>query len=208
MWTRGFTSAALVSIVSRTPALQEIDMKCQTIISLLASTAVPAAAQTELCLLIETTNGIDWTLTAELLNPTGTVLAAVADLGFRMGGTNIDNFEYNPAFDSDFFGPATVSVTPTSVDFFGGNNLPPLNNAAGVDSSNPLHIASFTADDIAWFGLSGQVTGAYAGDPFPVILTYLEAGGGGDTPWSVKIVPGPPSIALLGIACLAGRRRR
>ncbi|PHQ78114.1 MAG: hypothetical protein COB69_10685, partial [Phycisphaera sp.] len=168
-----------------------------------------AAAQTELCLLFSTTNGTDWTLTAELLNPTQTVLATISDLGFTMFGTNIANFEYNPAFDSDFFGPATVITTPSSVDFQGTNTLPPLANAGGVDSSNPLFIASFTADNIPQHPLvlNGQVTGAYVGVPFPIVFFY-QYPFGSDIPWSVKVIPAPSSIALLGLAGFVGRRRR
>jgi MYXO-CTERM domain-containing protein len=176
---------------------------------LAAGVATSASAQTELCITAATADGTNWTLTAELLNPTGSVLAAVADLGFTMSGSGFANFAYNAAFDSDFFGPAAVTVTGTSVDFLGGNTLPPLNNAGGVDSSNPLAIATFTADSVSGMVLNGQVTGAYAGVPFPVILTYQDANGGaGDTPWSFKVVPAPASAALLGLGGLAAARRR
>ena len=140
-----------------------------------AGVATSASAQTELCITIQPTAPGSWEMFAELLNPTGSVLATIADLGFVMNGVNISNFSYNSAFDSDFFGPATVSVSATQVDFLGGNTLPPLNNAAGPDSSNPLAIATFDADDVTSASLVGQVTGAYTGVPFPVILTYQDA---------------------------------
>ncbi|GAB5496194.1 MAG: hypothetical protein Phyf2KO_12740 [Phycisphaerales bacterium] len=175
-----------------------------------AGVATSASAQTELCILVAPTgNGDEWAITAELFNPTGTVLATIADLGFVMNGTNISNFSYNSAFDSDFFGPATVNVSASQVDFLGGNTLPPLNNAAGPDSTNPLAIATFNADDVASLSLVGQVTGAYTGVPFPIILTYQDAqGNAGDTPYEIKIVPAPASAALLGLGGLAAARRR
>ncbi len=174
----------------------------------LVSSAPAANAQTELCVLIETTNGTDWTITAELLNPASTVLAVISDLGFNMSGSGFDDFSYNPAFDSMFFGPATVGVTDGQVDFLGGNTIPPLNNDGGPDSSNPLHIASFTATEVTDFAFVGQVNGAYAGVPFPVILTYQNMNGG-NTPYSIKIVPAPASAAaFFGVAGLAFRRRR
>lgn len=176
-----------------------------------AGVAASASAQTELCIIAETSDGTNWSLYAELLNPTGTVLAAISDLGFTMAGENFANFSYNSAFDSDFFGAATVSVSASSVDFLGGNTLPPLNNAGGPDSSNPLQIATFTADSVDELGfvLNGQVTGAYVSSPFPIILTYQTAtGGAGDTPWSFKVIPAPASAALLGLGGLAAVRRR
>jgi hypothetical protein len=179
--------------------------------ALSATTASVAAAQPLLCINAVTADWVNWYLTAELLNPTGSVLAAISDLGFSFRGTNIDNFEYNSAFDSDFFGDATVNVTSTTVDFLGTNTLPPLTNAGGVDSSNPLHIATFTADfiDDSSFVLVGQVTGAYAGVPFPTILTYQDANGNaGDTAWSTCILPAPSAAALVGLGGLAASRRR
>ncbi|GAB5496288.1 MAG: hypothetical protein Phyf2KO_13680 [Phycisphaerales bacterium] len=180
------------------------------------------------------------TLMAELLNPTGTVLAAVADMGFNLtfGGTDltIENNEFAPAFDSDFFGPANDGVVSgdSIIGALGGNTLPPLNNAGGPDSSNPLTIYSF---DVvipsnpqqstyymveSGFELAGQVTGAYAGTPFPTILTYQDAQGNpGNTPYSfndflpldiiliIDVVPAPSSsAALIGFAAIAARRRR
>ena len=176
-----------------------------------AGVATSASAQTELNICIEEVSLGSWNITAELKNPTGTVLAAVADLGFSMSGSNISNFSYNSAFDSDFFGPASVTATASQVDFLGGNTLPPLNNAAGPDSSNPLAIGSFNADSVDSFALVGQVTGAYTGVPFPIILTYQDANGGaGDTPVNIEIkpIPAPASAALLGLGGLAAARRR
>ncbi|GAB5495251.1 MAG: hypothetical protein Phyf2KO_03310 [Phycisphaerales bacterium] len=149
-----------------------------------------------------------WHLNAELMNPEGVVLAAVADLGLTIGGVNFSNVEYNPAFDSDFFGDADLTVTGTSIDFLGGNTLPPLDNAGGTDSSNPLHIMSFDADSVESVSLVGQVTGAYTGSPFPTILTYQDAqGNAGDTPYKFCI-PAPGSALLLGLACTVTVRRR
>ena len=170
-----------------------------------------ASAQTELFISLESSDGFTLDIYAQLLNPTGTVLAAVSDLGFRFNGTNIDNFEYNPAFDSDFFGDASVVNSGSSVEFMGTNTLPPLNNAAGVDSSNPLHIASFTADRVDWcsFELVGQVTGAYTGVPFPAVLTYQNAdGSAGDTDWSFFCPSPSTATACLLIGAAAARRKR
>lgn len=175
-----------------------------------AGVATSASAQTELCVTIQPTgNGSEWSITAELLNPTGSLRAAIADLGFVMNGEGFGNFSYNSAFDSDFFGAATVSVTGTQVDFLGGNTLPPLNNAGGPDGSNPLAIATFDADSVSSFAFVGQVTGAYVGSPFDTILIYQDAlGAAGDTPYQIKIVPAPASAALLGLGGLAAVRRR
>jgi hypothetical protein len=170
-----------------------------------------ASAQTELYFYFDTNDGTTWNLTAELLNPTGTVLAAIADLGFTFRGANIANFEYNSAFDSDFFGDATVNVTGSSVDFIGSNTLPPLNNAAGVDSSNPLHIASFTADhvNLCSFRLVGQVTGAYAGVPFADVFFYQNAdGSSGDTAWSIFCPTPSTATACILMGAVVARRRR
>jgi len=178
---------------------------------LAAGVATSAAAQPELCITALTTDGMNWTLTAELLNPTDAILATISDLGFTMGGTNFANFTYNAAFDSDFFGPAVVNATASSITFQGTNTLPPLNNAGGIDSSNPLAIGSFTADDVDpnGFTLNGQVTGAYPGAPFPNVFFYqLADGSPGDVAWSFKVVPAPASAALLGLGGLAAMRRR
>lgn len=153
-------------------------------------------------------DGSRYTLFAELLNPQAVVLATIADLGFTMSGSGFSNVEYNSAFDSDFFGDADLTVTPTTVDFRGGNTLPPLNNAGGPDSSNPLYIMSFEADSFQSLDFVGQVTGAYVGTPFPTILTYQTAlGQPGDTPYSICI-PAPASGSLLVIAGAAAIRRR
>ncbi len=202
-----------------------------------ASTA--AHAQTELQFSFDVSQAIaapgdivTFTLMAELVNPTGTILATVADMGFNlsMSGDDltIQNNEFAPAFDSDFFGPANDGVVSgdSIIGALGGNTLPPLNNAGGPDSSNPLTIYSFDVvvpanpaqSDyvIDNFELVGQITGAYAGVPFPTILTYQDAQGNpGDTPYSVvgiagfSIIPAPSSgFALLGLGALAARRRR
>lgn len=178
-------------------------------------TASSLQAQTELefCLTTDNgPNGLRFHLGAQLLNPEGPVLAVIADIGFTLTGLEIANVDYNPAFDSEFFGDADLTVTSTSIDFVGGNTLPPLNNAGGPDSSNPLHIMSFDASSFDTFTLVGQVTGAYEGSPFPIILTYQNADGtAGDTPYSFPFfcVPAPgvaPVVAFAGVAAV--RRRR
>lgn len=169
-------------------------------------------AQTELEFCLTTDDGIRYHLGAQLLNPEGPVLAVIADIGFTFTGNDFANVEYNPAFDSEFFGDADLTVTGTSIDFVGGNTLPPLNNPGGPDSSNPLHIMSFDAVSVHTFTLVGQVTGAYEGSLFPSILTYQNADGtAGDTPYSFPFfcVPAPgvaPVVAFVGFA--AARRRR
>lgn len=176
-----------------------------------AGVATSATAQTELNLCVEETSLGSWQITAELLNPTGTIVATIADLRFNMTGTNISNFSYNAAFDSDFFGPAVVNASSTSVDFEGYNTLPPLNNANGPDSSNPLFIGQFNAETVTDFSFVGQNNGAYSGSPFPIILTYQTAAGtAGDTPYTIEIkpIPAPASAALLGLGGLAAARRR
>lgn len=155
-------------------------------------------------------------ITAELTNPTGTILAAISDLSFTVDQTNIHNFQYNPAFDSDFFGPALVDITPTGLTFTGTNTLPPLNNPGGTDSSNPLQIATFEADDFHLSSLPtitilGQLTGAYSGVPFPEILVYQNADGSpGDVPFRAffSYIPAPSSASLLCLGGLAAARRR
>ena len=178
---------------------------------LAAGVATSATAQTELNLCIQEGPLGSWTMTAELENPTGTILAVISDLGFVMTGSDFANFSYNSAFDSDFFGPATVNVSAGQVDFLGGNTIPPLNNAAGTDDSNPLAIATFDATTVDSFAFVGQVGGAYTGVPFPVTFVYQDANGNlGDTAYRVEIkpIPAPASAALLGLGGLAAARRR
>jgi hypothetical protein len=207
-------------------------------LSACALAASSVSAQTELVVSIipDATSAmpgdtISYTIYGELMNPTGTVLATVADIGFGLsfGGTDliISNNEFTPSFDSDFFGPAADGVVSgdSIIGALGGNTLPPLNNAGGVDSSNPLLIYSFdvtvpvdtteSSYSISDFSFNGQVTGAYTGVPFPVILTYQDAqGNAGDTPWSLSatgftVVPAPmSSLVLLGAGALSTRRRR
>lgn len=182
-------------------------MRCfVTVVAGLSAMAITnAQEELEFCFSYD---GSRWTLIAELFNPQDTVLTTIADLGFTMSGSGFSNVDYNPAFDSDFFGDADLTVTPTTVDFRGGNTLPPLNNAGGPDSSNPLYIMSFEADSLQSFDLVGQVTGAYVGTPFPIILTYQNAlGEPGDTPYTVCI-PAPASASFLAIAGAAAIRRR
>ena len=148
---------------------------------------------------------------ARLFNPTGEVQAVIADLGFRVEGSNLSNFTYNPAFDSDFFGPASVDVTSDEILFSGYNILPPLNNTDGPDSSNPLPIAELYGN-IWSFSLEGQVNGAYVGTPFPNVYTLQHAAGvPGDMPYEIRYCnfPSPGTASLLGITgAFAARRRR
>ncbi len=179
------------------------------------------------------------TMIAELLHPTGSLIATVADMGFNLsfGGTDliIQNNNFFPAFDSDFFGPAVdgTVIGDSITNAFGSNTIPPLQNAAGTDASNPLQIYSF---DIVIpqnpqesfyrvhksdFELVGQVSGAYHGVPFPEVFNYQDAlGNPGDVPWGfggtfsdyiagVRVIPAPASgLALLGLSTVAVRRRR
>ncbi len=150
-------------------------------------------------------------ITAQLFEPAGVIRAVISDLAFTMRGEGFSNFSYNPAFDSAFFGPATVSVTPTEIYFGGANTLPPLTNPGGPDSINPLHIASFNATDVEWFSPNGQMTGAYVRSPFDDVFFYLNAFGG-DVPFEIIIrgwdIPAPASVAVIGFGWIAALRRR
>jgi len=148
-------------------------------------------------------------MSAVLNNPAGTIRAVISDLAFTITASNITNFTYNPAFDSTFFGPATVNITSTSLTFSGTNTLPPLNNPGGPDASNPLQIATFNAtSNIENAVINGQMTGAYAGAPFPDVFFYQNADGSpGSVPYSVCI-PTPASATMLGVIGMAAMRRR
>lgn len=170
-----------------------------------------ASAQTELEFCIQWISPGQFLLVAELMNPTGTILATIADLEFRIRGENIRNVNYNPAFDSDFFGPADLTVTRDLLEFRGGNYLPPLNNAGGPDSTNPLHIMSFEADIIYedTFEVIGQLSGAYVGTPFPDIFFYqLADGSPGTVPWTYCVIPAPGCAPVLACAVLGLARRK
>lgn len=187
-----------------------LEIKATTVILACGITTFGVQAQTELFLYC--TYGADERvhLVAELLNPTGTLLAAVSDFGIRIEGWGFSDFQYNPAFDSDFFGPARVFQDSNTIEFIGTNTLPPLNNAGGPDSSNPLHIGSFELDGrVTNVELVGQVTGAYSGIPFPEILTYQNADGSpGTTDYTIFCFPSPGSASLLAFAGIAAIRRR
>ena len=175
----------------------------------LASVAGSVSAQTELVLCLNWAGNGRYDLTAELLNPTGTIRTIISDLSFTIGGYGFANFTYNPAFDSTFFGPATVSVTSTEINFSGTNTLPPLNNPGGPDSSNPLYIASFDSMYFDSFTINGQFSGAYVGTPFDNVFFYQNANGSpGSVPFSVCIIPAPASATLMGLAGFAAMRRR
>ncbi|PHQ79054.1 MAG: hypothetical protein COB69_08735 [Phycisphaera sp.] len=203
----------------------------------LAASSVPAQTNLVISINADTTTAlpgdtVGFTIVAELLNPTGVVLAVIADMGFGLsfGGTDliISNNQFTDSFDSDFFGPAADGVVSgdSIIGALGTNTLPPLDNAGGVDSSNPLLIYTFdvtvplnttqTSYSISDFALNGQVTGAYEGVPFPAILFYQDAQGNpGDTPWSLggnqgfQVIPAPTSgLVLLGASLAATRRRR
>ena len=185
-------------------------MKARTAIFASGMVAMGVHAQTELFFWCEP--GLDGRvyLNAELLNPTGTIVATISDLGLRIQGWGFSDFQYNSAFDSDFFGPATVFQDNNTIEFFGTNTLPPLNNASGPDSSNPLHIGSFEMTGrITNVEFVGQVTGAYAGVPFPEILTYQNADGSrGDTDYTIFCVPAPASVSIIAFAGFCSSRRR
>ncbi|GAB5495253.1 MAG: hypothetical protein Phyf2KO_03330 [Phycisphaerales bacterium] len=153
--------------------------------------------------------GTYWTGIAELINPAGTVLATISDIGYRLTASNIGGFTYNDAFDSDFFGPASVAISGDTVEFLGSNTVPPLNNAGGPDSSNPLELFRLEADQVLSFELIGQITGAYAGEPFPVMIDYTNVKGG-DVPYRININPPVPGTTLLtafAVFCSSRRRR-
>ncbi len=185
--------------------------------------ACPTLAQTELEIRIyeiEHVAGGDalYSIEAMLLNPTSTIRAIISDLDFTIDWTDLRDFQYNPAFDSTFFGPATVSVTPTQINFSGANTLPPLNNPGGPDSSNPLQIATFVGDDFSFvpfitpqLTINGQLSGAYVDTPFDNVFFYQNADGSpGTVPFRVYFdyIPAPASVALLGFAGIATMRRR
>lgn len=157
----------------------------------IALTASGTAAQAELEISIcEGRIGLFY-ITAELLNPEHDVLAVLGDLQYQITGQNITSFQYNDAYDSEFFGPASVSITPGTLEFSGGNVLPPLNNVDGPDTSNPIYLGTLTADSLDSIALVGQNTGAYQvqpGDTFPQILVYQHTNGAqGNTYYSIDV---------------------
>lgn len=209
-----FTTPLRVACTLYPAAIREITMNRHFVVGLVSITFAghTAAQNTELVITLSGFSHTGGTITARLVHPTGTILAVISDLGFRMTGQNISNFQYNSAFDSDFFGPASVVTSSTSVDFLGGNIIPPLNNAGGTDDSNPLAIATFNAENINSFELVGQVTGAYAGVPFPNVFNYQNADGSvGDMPYRIENYynwPTPSSSVLLFLAAAGASRRR
>lgn len=178
---------------------------------------------------------VTWTIVAELLNPdpTKTIHATVSDISFDLShrgdtGIQIVNNSFQPAFDSDFFGPANPGVVSgdSIVGAAGSNTISPLNNPGGPDSSNPISIYTYQTiitDDsprqvIADIGIIGQFGGAYEGAPFPEVFQYQDAlGNPGDIPFvfpvllnypHVQIVPAPMSASLLVLAGAGAVRRR
>ncbi len=121
--------------------------------------------------------------TAELVNPEHDILAVVSDFAFHVDGVNIRAFTYNPAFDSELFGDADVEVTSTTIDFRGSNVIPPLNNADGPDSSNPLYLFTIELEEdgvLSSFEVEGLFSGAYATPPggqFPIVFLYQHSNG-------------------------------
>lgn len=156
-----------------------------------ALVASNASAQTRMEVFIcEGREGVFY-ISASVLDPEYDVLAVLADFQFRLTGQDIAYFQYNDAFDSDIFGPASVMVTEDSIKFSGGNNLPPLNDEDGPDSRNPLYLGTVVAESLDSFELLGQNAGAYQiqpGEPFPRILMYqIATGQPGDTPFSIEL---------------------
>ena len=185
--------------------------------------ACPVLAQTSLEIrmsFVEFVDGGDalYSIEATLQNPTSSIRAIISDLAFTIDWTDLRDFQYNPAFDSTFFGPASVSVTPTQINFSGTNTLPPLNNPGGPDGSNPLQIATFVGDDFSFvpfitpqLTINGQLSGAYVSSPFDDVFFYQNADGSpGTVPFRAYFdyIPAPASAALLGFAGIAVMRRR
>ena len=195
-----------------------------------ASTTV---AQTELVIhvdadrqVVQPGESVNYTIWAELLEPEHEVLAVIQYFGFNLefGNTdlNITDNEFQSTFDNDFFGPADDGdvIGDSIVEALGINEIPPLNNPDGPDSSNPLQIYSFsvTVPSDTGFGsytpmlsLWGEVTGAYVGWPFPIIITYQSVFS--DVPYRVEAdtiyVPTPAvSLALVCTGLIAARRKR
>ncbi|HED53129.1 MAG TPA: hypothetical protein ENJ00_02880 [Phycisphaerales bacterium] len=174
---------------------------------------------------------VTWTIRAELLNPLqGEVIrAVVSDFGFDLdhgGDTDLSilNNEFQPAFDSTFFGPAADGVVSgdSIIGAVGVNTLPPLNNPSGPDDSNPLLIYTYQTTVTGGnariiepsLTLVGQISGAYIGTPFDQVFFYqLADGSPGTVPFSidpgqVAVVPGPGVLMIAGGAGLLGFRRR
>ncbi len=183
-------------------------MKAAPILALAGALASSATAQS-LDIVISFASQNMWSIDAYLNNPTGTIRAVIADLSFTLNASNISSFTYNPAFDSTFFGAASVTVTPTQIDFSGGNTLPPLNNPGGPDSSNPLHIGTYVGDFPSGMTINGQLSGAYVGSPFDDVFFYQNANGSpGSVPFRIIAIPAPASVSVLGFAGIAAMRRR
>lgn len=181
---------------------------------------------------------VSWTLIAELIDPDPTkeILATVSNISFDMvvadsllaPGFEILNNSFTPAFNSDVFGPADNGIVSGAeiLGATGSNTLPPLNNADGPDSSNPLAI--YTFDTLITNGtqrtmsgyvtaIHGQFDGAYVGSPFPEIIQYQDANGNQFIPFdnpplgllpTLTIVPAPSSLAAFGLSLAIARRRR
>jgi len=173
---------------------------------------------------------VTWTIRAELLNPLqGEVIrAVVSDFGFDLDhggdtGLTIGSNEFQPAFDSTFFGPAVDGVVSgdSIIGAVGVNTLPPLNNPSGPDDSNPLLIYTYQTtvmDSTARviepnLTLVGQISGAYVSAPFDNVFFYqLADGSPGTVPFSIDagqvfVVPAPGVLSLAGFGCLALVRR-
>ncbi|MCA9272350.1 MAG: hypothetical protein KDA31_04820 [Phycisphaerales bacterium] len=155
-----------------------------------------------------------WEVYGELQNPQSVIDAAIWDLHFLLEGSNLSNFSYNTAFDSDFFGPPEIMLSPTSIEFEGINPGGPLRNADGPDSSNPLFLVSFNADSVSDFELVGQNSGSYVGTPtfpFGILFLYQNANGSpGTVPFQIEVNPIPTSgtCAVAGLVGLQLLRRR
>lgn len=172
-----------------------------------------AQAQEHLLVSIDEVSLGSWTITAELLNPDPNkeIVAVVSQFFIYLEGSGFDDFTYNNQFDSDFAGPSRVIVQDGSIEFWGHQWLPPINNVDGPDSSNPLWAASFTADVVDSFEFIGDINGAYSASPFPeVFYYYRQDGAPADFGYTIDInpIPGPGGTVLITGASLMGLQRR
>ncbi len=189
------------------------------VLSVISAITAPAFGQgqlqEQLVLSVNEVSQGSWEVYGELHNPQSVIDAAVWDLHFVLEGSGLSNFSYNTAFDTDYFGPPSIMLSPSVIEFEGLNPGGPLHNADGPDSSNPLYLVSFSADSVSNFDLVGQNSGSYvATDSFPLGMIFfyqLVNGSPGTVPFRIEINPIPTSgtgavAGLIGLQLL--RRRR